>query len=114
MTAPGSDSFQRALARFKKSTLTRSPDLLSQFQNSNLEDLRAVCDGIQTDMGKNGHLRSMNRLKGFIEAMEQLGQTIEIFVNASEFVCFVWVSETLELPCHKSLANTVEGMGRVR
>lgn len=42
-------------------------------------------------MGKVGRLRRMGRLQGFIEAMDQLGQTIEVFVNASELVCFIWV-----------------------
>lgn len=31
-------------------------------------------------------------MEGFIEAMDQLGKSIEVFVNANEFVCFVWVS----------------------
>ncbi|KAF5521317.1 Ankyrin repeat domain-containing protein 17 [Colletotrichum aenigma] len=32
----------------------------------------------------------MPRLKKFIEAMIQFGLTIEVFVNANDFVCFIW------------------------
>lgn len=47
---------------------------------------------IQSKMANNGNQRRMRRIKSFIEAMDQLGQTIEIFVNVHEFVCFIWVS----------------------
>ncbi|KAF5500395.1 hypothetical protein CGCS363_v006140 [Colletotrichum siamense] len=36
----------------------------------------------------------MPRLRRFIEAMTQFGQVIEVFVNANDFVCFIWVAKT--------------------
>lgn len=37
----------------------------------------------------------MRRLKSFIEAMDELGKSIDVFVNANDLVCFIWVSEQM-------------------
>ncbi|KAJ0123834.1 hypothetical protein J7T55_012304 [Diaporthe amygdali] len=94
MTGPSPDRFQRALTSFKRSLSTRSPDLLNQFSFSTIQDLQTACHDMQTEMGQNGRLRRMRRLQGFIEAMEQLGQSIEVFVNANDLVCFIWIAKT--------------------
>ena len=47
---------------------------------------------IQDRQGRDGCLLRMRRMEGCIEAMDQLGKSIEVFVNANELVCFVWVS----------------------
>ncbi|KAI1641602.1 uncharacterized protein F4817DRAFT_355288 [Daldinia loculata] len=87
MAKPNADSFQRALNRFKQSI---SPDLAKEFSMCSLSHVQQVCKEIQQKHGSEGKLRYMGRLRGFIEAMEQLGKVIEVFVNASEFVCFIW------------------------
>ncbi|KAI1658130.1 WD40 repeat-like protein [Daldinia decipiens] len=87
MTGPNVDNFQRALNRFKQSI---TPDLAKEFSISSLSDVKQVCKEIQQKHGSEGKLRYMGRLRGFIEAMEQFGKVIEIFVNASELVCFIW------------------------
>lgn len=92
MAGPSPERFQRALTNFKRSLSTRSPELLNQFSFSSLQDLQTACHDIQSEMGQNGCLRRMRRVQGFIEAMEQLGQSIEVFVNANDLVCFIWVS----------------------
>lgn len=59
---------------------------------------------IQNEQGQEGSLRRMKRIESFIEAMDQLGNTIEVFVNASELVCFVCVSSASSGPfsrCYK-------------
>lgn len=92
MAGPSPERFQRALMSFKRSLSARSPDLLNQFSVSSLQDLQSACNDMQNEMGKDGRLRRMRRMQGFIEAMEQLGKSIEVFVNANELVCFIWVS----------------------
>ncbi|KAF3058704.1 hypothetical protein GL218_05334 [Daldinia childiae] len=87
MTGPNRDNFQRALNRFKQSL---SPDLTNEFSICSLSDVQQVCKEIQQRHGSERKLRYMGRLRGFIEAMEQFGKVIDIFVNASEFVCFIW------------------------
>ncbi|KAI0099457.1 WD40 repeat-like protein [Daldinia grandis] len=87
MAKPNAESFQRALDRFKQSI---SPDLAKDFSICSLSHVQQVCKEIQQKHGNEGKLRYMGRLRGFIEAMEQFGKVIEIFVNASEIVCFIW------------------------
>lgn len=89
MTGPKEDSFQRALRTFKNSL---SPDLAKEFSIGSLQDVQTVCMKIQEEQGQDGCLRGLKRIESFIEAMDQLGKSIEVFVNASELVCFVWVS----------------------
>lgn len=91
MTAPNPESFERALTKFKQSVSRKSPELVDQFSISTLHDVQKACIAIQDEMGPNACLRRMRRLKGFIEAMDQLGQSIEVFVNANDLVCFIWV-----------------------
>lgn len=92
MTGPNPDSFQRALERFKKSLVRNSPELIDQFSIAGLQDVKRVCLEIQDQQGRDGCLRRMRRIEGFIEAMDQLGKSIEVFLNVNELVCFIWVS----------------------
>lgn len=89
MAGPNPDSFERALRNFKS---TLSPETAHQFSICSLQDVQTICMDIQREQGQKGCLRKMKRIEGFIEAMDQLGKTIDVFLNANEFVCFVWVS----------------------
>ena len=82
-------AFQRALARFK-SHLT--PEEQDKFGFTSLEDVQETIAQIQSAQGSKRRMRNLTRLKGFIEAMEQYGKIIEVFLNVSEFIAFVWVS----------------------
>lgn len=82
------DSFQRALDRFKRSL---SPSLAEEFSVCSLLDVRNTIRDIQQKQSEEGKLRYMRRLMAFIEAMEQFGKVIEVFVNVNVFVGFVWV-----------------------
>lgn len=82
------DGFTRALAKFKNSL---DPSLARQFSICTLEDVRALADTIQYEQGPQGILRHLQRLEPFIEAMTQLGTVIEVFTNACDFICFIWV-----------------------
>jgi hypothetical protein len=33
---------------------------------------------------------NMARIQAFLEGMQQLGKTIEVFLNVNEVVCFIW------------------------
>lgn len=92
MSGPNADSFQRALTTFKQSISQKSPELLSKFEITSLDDVRDYCLQIQDEMGHNGGLLRMKRLQCFIEAMSQLGQSVDVFVNANELMCFIWAS----------------------
>lgn len=92
MTGPDPDSFQRALGKFKVFLSRTSPELINQFAITGPQDVKRVCMEIQDRQSRDGSLRRMRRIEGFIEAMDQLGKSIEVFVNVNELVCFVWVS----------------------
>ncbi|OBR15108.1 Zinc finger protein [Colletotrichum higginsianum IMI 349063] len=81
--------FQRAATKFKQSIPKTLWDQFAYDSNS-LSSLNAEIKAIQKSHGEKGSLRNMARLGNFIEAMTQFGKVIEVFVNASEFVCFVW------------------------
>ncbi|KAI1467938.1 WD40 repeat-like protein [Daldinia caldariorum] len=87
MAQRNEEKFQRALTRFKQSL---TPDLAKEFSISSLADVKQVCTEIQQKHGCDGKLRYMGRLRGFIEAMEQFGKVIEVFLNTSEILCFLW------------------------
>lgn len=95
MAGPNPDNFQRALERFKTSLTRSSPDLIDQFSMTSPQDVKRVCLEIQDRQGRDGCLRRMRRVEGFIEAMDQLGKSIEVFLNVNELVCFLWVSVSL-------------------
>lgn len=98
----GSDfrnGLDRAASTFKNST--HVPKTLSdQFaaDNDSLASLKSEIIAIQHQHGREGKLRNMKRAGKFIEAMTQFGQVIEVFVNANDFVCFIWVIATSNSP----------------
>lgn len=98
MAGPNSDSFQRALEKFKKSLARNSPELIDQFSIARLQDVKRICLEIQEQQGKDVCLRRMRRIEGFIEAMDQLGKSIEVFLNVNEIVCFIWVGPSFYPP----------------
>lgn len=82
------DPFTRALDKFKRDL---DPALAHQFSFCTLQDVEAMAHTIQYEQGPKGKLRYLHRLEPFIEAMTQLGTVIEVFTNASKFICFIWV-----------------------
>ncbi|KAH6873889.1 hypothetical protein B0T10DRAFT_233779 [Thelonectria olida] len=91
MAALNPDSFDRALRTFKKSL---SPTLAKKFSICTLGDLKDTVRDIQQKEGtaQDGRLRNMVRLRAFVEAMEEFAKVVEIFLNANEFVCFIWIA----------------------
>ena len=81
--------FQQALDDFQKPL---SEDARNQIMYTTLEDLQRCISDIQNKHNIARRSRNMGRLKPFLEAMEQYGKVIEVFLNASQILCFVWVS----------------------
>ncbi|KAG5663177.1 hypothetical protein KAF25_001113 [Fusarium avenaceum] len=87
MSGPNPDAFQRALKKFKASL---DPNLQAQFSQTSLSDVYSTIRDIQDKQATAGEQRDIRRLQAFIEAMDQFGKVIEIFLNANEILCFVW------------------------
>ncbi|KAJ8131792.1 hypothetical protein O1611_g1828 [Lasiodiplodia mahajangana] len=79
-----SKGFDRALTKFKASL---SPELLRDFSICTLEDVKKISLEIQAEQK---HLSHMKRIEAFTEAMTNFGQTIEVFLNTSSLLCFIW------------------------
>ncbi|RYP66506.1 hypothetical protein DL770_008790 [Monosporascus sp. CRB-9-2] len=91
-------SFENALVKFRASLTEKQR---RDFALCTLKEVQIAIDEIQVRLGSERRLRSMNRIAKFIEAMTQLGQVVEIFLNVENAVAFVWAAstwvETLEL-----------------
>ena len=88
MATMPSTAFQRALQKFRQGL---SEEQKHKFAISSLEDVRREILRVQDEHGSAKKLRSMNRLGKFLEAMTQIEQVVQVFLNVSEVVAFVWV-----------------------
>ncbi|KAM0247081.1 hypothetical protein ACHAP5_004361 [Fusarium lateritium] len=105
MSGPNPDAFQRALKKFKASV---DPNLQAQFSQTSLSDVYSTIRDIQDKQAKAGEQRDIRRLQAFIEAMDQFGKVIEIFLNAKWKSIFkaAWKTFETELgPILTSLAS---------
>jgi hypothetical protein len=87
MMASVEDTFRATLSNFKKRLTPKEQD---NFAFSTLEDVRKEIVRIQLEHGTQKIMMNMTRLQSFLEAMDQFGQVIEVFLNTSEFVAFIW------------------------
>src|SRR5947207_1476427 len=90
--------FARALNNFKV-RLTASER--TQFNVATLDDLKVTILTIQAEQRHRKKMMHMGRIQSFLEAMEQFAKVIEIFVNTTEMLAFVWGPlKLLLLVCH--------------
>ncbi|KAK6857173.1 hypothetical protein PG995_007360 [Apiospora arundinis] len=78
----------RAVERFRQDLTDEQRQL---FTASSLEKVNAEIQSIQDRHGSRKQLRSLSRMSKFLEAMTQIEQLAQIFLNVSEVVAFVWV-----------------------
>lgn len=83
-------TFQKALDAFKTNARL-SKDEIADFQMTSLNDLKLQISIIQNDQRKSRKMLYLKRLGPFLDAMEQYGKIVEVFLNVSDFVAFVWV-----------------------
>jgi hypothetical protein len=81
--------FHQSLERFKISLNEREKE---DFKLTTLEEVEDVICKIQAEHVSERRMQNMTRIQGFLEGMEQFGNVVEIFLNASVFVAFVWVN----------------------
>lgn len=63
---------------------------LDNFNFCNLKDVQQTIVNIQEQQEKRKEMMNFSRILGFLEAMEQFGKVIEVFLNSSEILCFIW------------------------
>ena len=111
-TQPGSDAYRGAVLKFRARL---SGDKLTDFKSTTYEGLLHEILRIQRDQENNKAMLNFSRIQSFLEAMEQFSKTIEVFLNVSDAVAFVWgpvkflllvssVSRSGHKPCHTDLS----------
>jgi hypothetical protein len=86
-TQPPTEAFTKALEAFRKRL---SAEELSKFKNTTYDELVEELVLLQKKQEKNKEMVNLARIQAFLEGMQQLGKTIEVFLNVHEVVCFVW------------------------
>jgi hypothetical protein len=81
------DTFEAILSNFKKRL---TPKEQENFRFVTLNDVRETALRIQKDQEQVKTMMNMSRIESFLEAMDQFGKVIEVFLNASNFIAFVW------------------------
>lgn len=94
---PAALQFEDFLNTFKSEAELSKQDL-QKYKNATLDDVKATLSEIQQRQLSSGQQRWMARLTPFLAGMEQYGKVIEVFLNTSEILAFVWVSCATRAP----------------
>ena len=81
-------AFGQALDKFR-SSLTADEE--QDFQFTTVADLKVEMAKLQNKQLTEKRMRNLKRLASFVEKMEQFGKVVNVYLNASVFVAFVWV-----------------------
>lgn len=84
----GDSGFLRTLSEFQSDL---SEEEKAYFQVCSLQDVFNTIGDIQDEQKRTKTYRNLKKIEPFLEAIGQLGEVIEVFLNASEFVSFIWV-----------------------
>lgn len=86
-SSSGSDALDTAIRKFR-ARLTGTD--LTAFRSTTYEELLHEILRIQYEQEQTKSMVNLGRIQSFLEAMEQFSKTIEIFLNVSDMVAFVW------------------------
>ena len=89
-----------------------TPKEIQDFKLTTLDELRGVIQDIQKRGVQNGHLQCLTRMKPFISAMQDYGKIVEVFLNTSDILCFVWVRGNPHL-IHERLLTNLQGTYKI-
>ncbi|WKT50544.1 Zinc finger C2H2-type [Fusarium oxysporum f. sp. vasinfectum] len=87
MASPQRLSLERSLGQFRRE-LTH--DQNAEISGANRKAIEHVIQEIQAKLGRKQELCRLTRIEKFLDAMEQIEKLVTIFLNASDFVAFVW------------------------
>lgn len=60
------------------------------FRNTTYKDLCWQIELIQQKQEARKNMMNLARIRSFLEAMEQFGKVIEVFLNLADMVAFIW------------------------
>jgi hypothetical protein len=83
------DTFKGILADFSKGLTTKE---LLDFRSVTIKDVRKTILRIQENQEQTMTMMNVTRVGSFLEAMNQFSKVMEGFLNASDFLGFIWGS----------------------
>lgn len=83
-------TFERSLDAFKTNARLSQAEI-ADFQMTSLDDLKLQISIIQNDQRRSKRMLYLRRLGPFLDAIEQYGKIVEVFLNVSDIVAFIWV-----------------------
>lgn len=69
----------------------------TQFKVTTLHDLHIAIESIQKRQATDRRLQGMQRLELFLEGMKEYDKVIQVFLNSSQILAFVWVCAAVYL-----------------
>jgi len=69
-------------------------DQKEDFKLTTLDDLQNTVLDIQERKAASKTMRYVARMRPFLEAMDQFGKVVEVFLNASQFLAYIWVTDS--------------------
>lgn len=89
MVEMGESAFSRVLIAFQSRL---SPQDIIKFHLTTYEDLKVFIIELQKEQAQRRGFRNLNKIRPFLNGLEQYGKVIEVFVNAKpDILAFVWV-----------------------
>ncbi|KAF5566179.1 heterokaryon incompatibility protein het-E-1 [Fusarium napiforme] len=80
-------SFERSLDLFRREL---SDDHIKRINGVNQKTVTDTIQEIQGKLGRRDGLCKLTRIQRFLQAMEHIEKLVTIFLNASDFVAFIW------------------------
>jgi len=85
---PAPRVFEDALREFKKQLPAKD---LAYFEAVGLKDVEETIEKIELEQKAKKRMQNLTRIKPFLHAIEQYSKIIEVFLNATILLAFVWV-----------------------
>ena len=93
--SPTPPAFSRSLEVFKRQL---SPREAEAFEFATFEEVRKAIDNIQNEQAHRRGYRNLNKIRPFLDFLQQYARVIEQFVSAKpDFLAFIWVSRTYNI-----------------
>jgi hypothetical protein len=68
-----------------------SQDEIQDFSFVTSDDLKKAVHRLQEQQKSEKRMQNLRRLGAFVEAMDQFDKVIQVFLNTSDFLGFIWV-----------------------
>ncbi|KAK2470509.1 hypothetical protein H9L39_18126 [Fusarium oxysporum f. sp. albedinis] len=84
------DAELRRVVENLKTEAELTAEELQYFQFSSLNDVLSILRTIQDKQAKTKRLTFLRRIDPFLKTMTEYGKVVEVFLNVSEFLAFIW------------------------